>query len=70
MCTNKASNKEWGIKQVMGRRKSIPNHNCAVHLGSVHSRFMCILFLERVGAGDPKWMKELFMNRRDTRMGW
>lgn len=36
----------------------------------VHFRFICTLLLERVGAGDPKRMKELFMNRRDTRMGW
>lgn len=58
------------MKQVMGRRKSILNHNYAVHLGSVHFGFICTLFLERVGVGDPKRMKELFMNRRDTRMGW
>lgn len=70
ICTKKASGEEWGIKQVMGRRKSILNHNYAVHLGSVQFSFICTLFLERVGVGDRKRMKELFMNRRDTRMGW
>ena len=59
-----------GTKQVMGRRQSILNHNYAVHRGSKPFRFICTLVLERVGAGDPKRMKELFMNRRDTRMGW
>lgn len=66
----KASNGKCRIKQVIGGRKSILNQNYAVHLGSVHFRFICTLFLERVGGGDPKRMKELFMNRRDTRMGW
>ena len=33
----------------MGRRQPILNHNYAVHLGSEHFRFICTLFLERVG---------------------
>lgn len=43
-----------GNKTSDGKRKSILNHNYAVHLGSVHFGLICTLFLERVGGWGSK----------------
>lgn len=69
-CTKEVSEKKTGKGNgSVGRREAVPNENCAGYLGSAHLRFLCTLFRTSGGWG-PKAMKELFMNRRDTRMGW
>lgn len=68
--TKKASNKGWGIKQVIGRRKSILNHNYAVRLGSVHFRFICTLSLEKVGAGESKEDERVIYEQTGHQDGW
>lgn len=68
-CTEKGKPGKLGKKTGDGPVRVYSKPKCAGHLGSVHFGLFA-LFLERVGAGDPKRMKELFMNRRDTRMGW
>lgn len=69
-CTKEVSEEKTGKGNgSVGRREAVPNENCAGYLGSAHLRFLCTLFRTSGGWG-PKAMKELFMNRRDTRMGW
>lgn len=68
--TKKASNKEWGTKQVIGRKESTLNCNYAVHLGSGHFRFICTLSLEKVGAGESKEDERVIYEQTGHQDGW